>query len=108
MASNKLVAMLLMVCLIVAAGAVETNDKKDDSNEITPQATSEQCFRYCYKACALPAGFCNWMCGLRCKNPIFFDPGKPGQSSSLIVSQSPVQSPMPSMSMAEEHNKKLH
>lgn len=35
-------------------------------------------------------------------------PGKPGQSSSLIVSQSPVQSPMPSMSMAEEHNNKLH
>ncbi|KAG4984291.1 hypothetical protein AAZX31_10G234000 [Glycine max] len=61
--ANKNVALLLLVCLVVAAG-VEAR---------RPYAVvRDECFGYCWHGCIFPSSYCNWWCDKVCKYPIDF------------------------------------
>ncbi|KAL2324415.1 hypothetical protein Fmac_023473 [Flemingia macrophylla] len=61
--ANKMVALLLLVCLVVAVAAVDGAD--DDGFQ-----SSAECYDYCYGNCPYPAVFCKWWCKVACEHPI--------------------------------------
>ncbi|KAK7280103.1 hypothetical protein RJT34_25165 [Clitoria ternatea] len=82
--ANKNVALLLVVCLIVAAACVEDN--------VTPNRTQQECIDGCLQKCAEYAGpvMCNWLCRLGC--PIH-PPDNVGDADTSSRKTGPEQKP---------------
>ncbi|KAK7280102.1 hypothetical protein RJT34_25164 [Clitoria ternatea] len=57
--ANKTVALLLVVCLVIAT-SVEAKTWREAQGE---------CKDYCHSICHFGESFCYWYCGVRCVNP---------------------------------------
>ena len=88
--SNKIVALLLLVCVVNVQG-IETGKLM----------THEACYEYCYASMMYPKFIADPICKLRCKYPMYENrplPVNPGLEQSLHVRKTgtPENSPIPS------------